>query len=275
MPTVSVVTVTFNSDIYFDEYMSALEKQTVQVDLCVIVDSGSTQPAFLDRASKYKVNTQIQREQNVGVCVGNNIGWRRVRAFDYVIFLNPDAFLAPDFVEKAIAYMEASPDVGMLTPTLLRYDIEKHRTTGLVDTTGVIRSWFGGIRERDEGRPESVLAQYTQPNEIPWVCTAVAMCRREAMEKIVERDDQIFDESFFMYKDDTDVSWRVRRAGFRNMHHPKLLGMHCRGWKSRSKVLRSARLLSARNDVKMHLKNHSPFVAVSLMKYALVRFFNV
>ncbi len=272
--TVGVVTVTYNSDRYFDDYMAALQAQTCRPDLVVLVDSGSSEPAFLDRVSAYSIPVEILRETNVGVCVGNNIGWRRVRGFDYILFLNPDAFLAHDFIERAVAYLDGNPEVGMLTPSVIRYDIESHRSTNVIDTTGVVRNWHG-FGERDQSKPADALRRYTAPNRIPWLCTAVAMGRRDAMNAVVESGDQLFDESFFMYKDDTDLSWRVRRAGWDIVHHPELLGYHCRGWQSRSAMSRKARLLSVRNEVKMCWKNRSLFVLAVGFKYILVRCFDL
>ena len=77
-----------------------------------------------------------------------------------------------------------------------------------------------------------------------------------------------------MYKDDTDVSWRGRRAGWSIMHHPARRGYHCRGWQNRKAMSRRSRLLAARNEIKMCVKNRSPFAAVGLVKYALVRLFD-
>jgi len=229
------------------------------------------------------MNVRIVLESNVGVCAGNNIGWRLAREFDYVLFLNPDAFLAPDFIEAAVVYMEGNPKVGMVTPSLLRYDIDRMVPLETIDTTGVVRDWRGLIVERDAERPAERLRQYRVPNRIPWLCTAAAMGRRQALEAIVESGkrgesgesgDQLFDESFYMYKDDTDVSWRVRRAGWSIMHHPALRGYHCRGWQNRKAMSRRSRLLAARNEIKMCVKNRSPFAAVGLVKYALVRLFD-
>jgi N-acetylglucosaminyl-diphospho-decaprenol L-rhamnosyltransferase len=274
-PRVGVVTVTYNGDCFFNNYMSALAAQTVAPDLVVLVDSGSSQPDFLERVANYPVPVEIVRESNVGVCVGNNIGWRRVRDFEYVIFVNPDAFLAPDLIEKAVEYMEGAPNVGMVTPSLLRYDISRDVPTDIVDSTGVVRSWKGLIVERDGRRPAESLKRYTRPNRLPWVCTAVAMGRREAMNSILEAGDQLFDESFFMYKDDTDLSWRVRLAGWQLIHHPELRGYHCRGWQDRGTISREARVRSARNEFRMYIKHRSPFVIVGIAKYVLVRFLNV
>jgi N-acetylglucosaminyl-diphospho-decaprenol L-rhamnosyltransferase len=268
--TVGVVTVTYNSSRFFDMYMASLEAQTYSPARVVLVDSGSTDPRFLERSGAYSVPVEIVRQTNVGFCMGSNIGWRRVREFDYILFLNPDAFPAPDFLEKAVAYMDAHPAVGMIIPSLIRYDIENRRPLDVIDTTGVIRNWYG-FPERDQSRPVEALQRYTGPNTIPWLCAATVLGRREALNAVIEPGDQLFDESFFMYKDDTDLSWRVRRAGWTLVHHPDLLGYHCRGWQSRRSMSRKARLASARNEVKMCWKNRSPFVFVSGMKYLLVR----
>lgn len=274
-PRVGVVTVTYDSERFFTEYMDALQAQTLPPDLVVLVDSGSTKPEFLNLLANYNVSTVVLQEENVGFCVGCNMGWRKMREFEYVLFLNPDAFLASDFLEKAVAYMESDPGAGMITGSLLRYDIENHKAFDVVDTTGVIRNRYGLYAERDHAMPASVLNKYTAPNEIPWLCGAVAMGRREAMDTVVEHDNQLFDESFFMYKDDTDLSWRIRRAGWRIMHVPTLLGYHCRGWQDRSTFPRKARLLTSRNEIKMCIKNRSPFVVLSLLKYSLVALFNL
>lgn len=272
--TVGVVTVTYNSDRFFDEYMAALQAQTRKPDLVVLVDSGSKEPKFLERAEAYDVRVEIVREDNVGICAGNNIGWRRIRSFDYVLFLNPDAFPAPDFIEKAAAYLDSHHEVGMVTPSLIRYDIENHIPLRTIDTTGVIRKWHG-FAERDQSKPVEELKRYFKPNRISWLCTAVAMGRREALNAVIEPGDQLFDESFFMYKDDTDLSWRVRRVGWHIMHHPELLGYHCRGWQSRETMSREARLRSVRNELKMCRKNRSPFWLAIAFKYISVRWFNL
>jgi N-acetylglucosaminyl-diphospho-decaprenol L-rhamnosyltransferase len=273
-PSIAAITVTYNSQRFFRKYMESLRDQVRPLDRVVLVDSGSTDPQYLDQACSYGVRVEVIRKENVGICVGNNIGWQAVRNCDYVLFLNPDAFLAPDFVKNSVEYMVQNPKVGMLMPTLLGYSIERDEPTGLIDTTGVVRSWYGGLPERDQYKPVSELEKYPAPNEIPWVCSAVALARREALESI-EVNGDVFDPAFFMYKDDTDLSWRVRRAGWKLIHHPGLWAYHCRGWKSRKLVSKKVKLLSARNEVRLHIKNRSPFLIAACIKYALVQCLNV
>lgn len=276
MGSVSVVIVTYNSGVFISNLMSALEAQTKVPDSIVVVDSGSTDTSYLERVSRSPLDCKLIMKQNVGVCVGNNIGWAHSKDHDYILYLNPDAFLAPDFLELAVQYMDepANRHVGMVSGTLLGYDIEKDRPTGLVDSTGVIRKWYGQFSERDQGNPVSATAKYTAPNNIAAICSAAVLCRRETLISIADGEN-IFDPVFFMYKDDTDVSLRTCRAGWLLIHHPALVAYHCRGWKSRAVVSKEMRELSAKNEIRMLYKHRSPYIVLSLFKYGLVRAFDI
>jgi len=171
--------------------------------------------------------------------------------------------------------MSTAPAVGLVTPSLIRYDITTHQPIDAIDSTGVVRGRFGYTVERDYGLPVSALDRYTGPNEVPWVCAAVALGRGQALEAIVEHGDQLFDESFFMYKEDTELAWRMRRAGWLNMHHPDLRGFHCRGWQSRKSMSRRTRLMASRNEMRMCLKHRSPYALLGMLKYTMVKWFNL
>jgi N-acetylglucosaminyl-diphospho-decaprenol L-rhamnosyltransferase len=276
-PTVGIVTVTYNSAPFFSRFLQSLSAQTQPATRIILVDSGSPDSSFLDLAPSH---ITILRESNLGFAAGSNLGWSLVSDLDFILFLNPDAFLPPDFLARATAWLVANPTVGMLSPTLLRFDIESGNPLPIVDTTGVIRSRLGLIVERDSGCPLEVLERYQAPNEVPWLCAAVVLARREALEAVLEptavpNKPQLFDESFFMYKEDTDLAWRIRLAGWSLIHFPALVGYHCRGWQDRRSMSREIRLLTARNELKMCVKNHSPFVLVAVAKYLVVLTFNV
>lgn len=271
MGSVAVVIVTYNSGVFISNLMSALEGQTRLPDSIVIVDSGSTDTSYLERVRRSPLDCTLVMKSNVGFSVGCNIGWNLSKNYDFVLFLNPDAFLASDFLELAIRYMDdpANSGVGMVSGTLLGYDIDNDRPTGLVDSTGVVQLWYGRIADRDQSAPTSVLKKYSGPNSIPAICGAVLLARRATLEAITERDI-LFDPAYFMYKEDIDLSWKAVRAGWTLVHHPELIAYHCRGWKSRSVQSRKMRLLSAKNDIKLFLKFRSPYLVWGLAKYFLV-----
>lgn len=274
--TVSVVIVTHNSEIFISKLLATLEAQTLPPDLVVVVDSGSTNTDYLDRARKSHLRCRVLLEPNIGFAVGSNLGWHISKDCNFVLFLNPDAFLTPDFLENAVKYMEADSNhnVGMLTGTLLGYDMKADRPTGLIDSTCVMHTWYGQSIDRDQRSPLSELEKYDRPNSVPAICGAVLFARQAALQDIAQ-EDVLFDPGYFMYKEDIDLSWRAIRSGWRLIHHPGLTIYHCRGWKGRRETSRRMRLLSARNDVKLFLKFRSPYLVYAIAKYGLVWAFNV
>src|SRR5260370_39720187 len=106
MGTVGVVIVTHNSDVFISKLMESLEVQTRRPDHVVIVDSGSSVTDYLERARNSPLNCTVLLKSNVGFGIGCNMGWDSLQDCSFTLFLNPDAFPTPDFVERAMAYME-------------------------------------------------------------------------------------------------------------------------------------------------------------------------
>jgi GT2 family glycosyltransferase len=271
MKSIAVVIVTYNSDQVLSHCLIALEQQSRRPDQVVIIDSGSEDTKYLKRTDLSGMRCAVVLETNIGFSVGCNIGWNLSRDHDFVLFLNPDAFLTPDFIEHALQYMEDDQNigVGMLTGTLLGYDIQLDRPTGLVDSTGVMHTWYGQSIDRDQGKVLSVLEKYHRPNPIPAICGAVLLARNAVLNAIAN-ENVLFDPDYFMYKEDIDLSWKAANAGWTLIHHPGLTVYHCRGWKGRHAVSRKMRMLSARNDIKLFVRFRSPYLIYALVKYGLV-----
>jgi GT2 family glycosyltransferase len=276
MGCIAVVIVTYNSDKFLSNCLTALEQQSRRPDQVVIVDSGSTNIAYLKRADESTLQCSVVLESNVGFAAGCNIGWNLSRDYEFVLFLNPDAFLTPDFLSHAVQYLKegGNEKVGMMTGTLLGYDIELDRPTGLVDSTGVMHTWYGQSIDRDQGKAISVLEKYHRPNPIPAICGAVLLARNAVLNALAKKNG-LFDPDYFMYKEDIDLSWKAAHAGWTLIHHPGLTVYHCRGWKGRHAVSRKMRMLSARNDIKLFVRFHSPYLVYALLKYGLVWAFDI
>jgi GT2 family glycosyltransferase len=193
----------------------------------------------------------------------------------YVLFLNPDAFLTPDFLEKAAAQMETRSDCGILTGPLFGYDFARALPTGRYDSTGIFSTWYG--RWYDRGQGEAISKdRYSQVEDVPAICGALMFCRKEALESAA-LEGEVWDSSFFMYKEDIDLSLRVRSQGWRLLYHPDLIAYHGRGWQTdRGKMSRAARLGSAKNEIKLYWKArlwaHLPY---SIAKYTAVKLLDI
>jgi N-acetylglucosaminyl-diphospho-decaprenol L-rhamnosyltransferase len=274
---VSVIIVTYNSQNYIDSAMRALNEQGESVHQIIIVDTGSENLHYLD-AYKGDMRVQILAiEKESGFCCGNNVGYQLVDASaDYVMLLNPDAFLGPGYFKKAIEFMQKHPKAGAVSGKTLGYDIRKNQPTGLYDTTGIFVTWYGRWYDRGQGQ-EVTNSLYTELETVPAICGAVYFARKAALDCVLLTGKAIFDPSFYMYKEDIDLSLRLRRAGWTLWYYPELVAYHCRGWNSdRSKMQRLMRLCSARNDLRINLKRLQPIgVLYSLTKYLAVLFFDL
>lgn len=275
-PTCAVIIVTHNSNAYLPGCLDALRKQTVQPDQVMIVDSGSKDISYLLIAQNSGQITLDLQKENVGFCEGNNVGYAHINpATDYVLFLNPDAFLFKNFIEQALDRMEdpASANVGALSGLLLGYDIAQHAPTGRVDSAGIFSTWYGRWYDRGQGKMNG---HYVEAEYVPALCGALMFCRKKALDSVLLGHGQVMDPSFYMYKEDIDLSLRLRQKGWKLLFCPEMTAYHCRGWQSdRSKVSRQWRLMSAKNEMRLYRRLSSPRYLYSALKYALVKCFDM
>lgn len=273
-PKCSVIIITYNNEKVIHKAMECLRLQTVPADQILISDTGSMDLSYLKQYMDSPHIEVFSAGKNVGFCVGNNEALKRVPCdTDYVLLLNPDAFITPDFIERSIAFMEHSQNrfCAIVTGKVLGYDIEKDKPSGLYDTTGVFQKWYGRWYDRGQG----VICDenlYTQVESIPAVCGALMFCRKKALDEVMLPNQEILRSSFYMYKEDIDLSLRLKKRGWQLMYNPELVAYHCRGWSpDRKKMPRRVRLVSARNELLIHMRRPNPFAFV----YSLTKYFSV
>lgn len=272
--SVAVIIVTHNSERFICKAWESLERQTKKADKIVIVDSGSKDKQYLAPLGKKEGVRIIFAGDDIGFCKGNNIGYQALSsAYDFILLLNPDAFLFPDFIEKAVSFMEekVNKECGALSGTLFGYDILEDKPTNRYDSTGIFRSLWGSYGDRNQGKRVDE-GSFNAVEEVPAICGALMFLRAEALTGLGKKRE-IFDETFFMYKEDIDLSFRLRKKGWSILFNPALSAYHCRGWSSdRRKMPRQFRLCSARNEMTINWRLRSPLgVAYSSCKYLAVK----
>lgn len=271
-PTVAVVIVTYSSAPVIALCLDALEKQKRAPDLVVIVDNCSPDPGYLDALHTTLPLQLVRNPRNDGFCGGNNLGYSFARDHDLVLFLNPDAFLREDFLERALAWMAlpAHQDVGVLTGTLLGYDVTGRAPTGLIDSTGIFPTWYGRWYDRDQGSKLNSRINGPAVEAVPAVCGALMLCRSRALAEVGGREANVFDPDFFMYKEDIDLSLRLRASGWKLIYFPLLVCYHARGWQGRLAMSPVAKRRSARNDLRISLRHRPAGLPFALLKLGYV-----
>jgi GT2 family glycosyltransferase len=175
----------------------------------------------------------LTRGANLGFAAGHN-QHIRMTSSDFVLLLNADAVLQPDFLRAALAHV-GDPAIGSIQGKLLRPRPSAGPT--VIDTLG-----FRPTRRRvivSRGTDEEDLGQYGVTEEIFGADGAAPLYRRSALDDIAvprrlgppasPRDGvEYLDETFFAYKCDFDVAWRLRLRGWRCLFVPEAQGMHVR-----------------------------------------------
>jgi len=208
--------------------------------------------------------------ENIGFGRANNLGLQAVPdPVESVLFLNPDAFPAPDVLERARGFLERNEDVGCIGARLLGFDPRSRRPTGRLDSTGVFRK--RDCRWYDRGRGEPDDSRYMVREDIPVACGAFLFCRRTMFDAVALADGAVFDPDFFLYKEDIDLCLRIWKKGWRITYLPGLRVHHCRGWQGRRRMPYSQRLAAASSEVLLCRKHRSPCLAWAILKYILVR----
>ncbi|MCX5721246.1 MAG: glycosyltransferase family 2 protein [Nitrospirae bacterium] len=222
----------------------------------VIVENGSSVALDLEvlRDCAGRTPIVIRSPVNLGFSGGNNLGVRAAldREADYVLLLNDDTEVAPEFLNVLVQVGEQDESIGALGPTIYYFDDSK-------------RIWFAGGRfdarlcqvhaprsgELDEeGQPELI--------ESDWLTGCCLLIKRQAFEKA-----GLLDERFFLYWEDTDWGLRLHRSGLRTVVVPSAHIWH----KVSSSTGGTESALKAYHKIRSHLlfaQLHAPHAMFAL-----------
>jgi len=222
---VSVTMVTWNSAQYLRECFASLEGQDYpEVDV-TIVDNASTdgtRDLLREADPRWKV---VYNESNVGFAAGQNRAIRESSG-GWVLCLNADVILSPDFVSLLVAAGETHHDAGAICGKLLRWDAttEQHKTN-IIDSTGIY--FTRNMRHLDRGAEEVDKGQYDRTQYVFGASGAAAMFRRDFIDA-VSVEGQFFDEEFFAFREDGDLAWRAQVMGWKCLYTPAAVAWHVR-----------------------------------------------
>jgi GT2 family glycosyltransferase len=243
-PLVSVVIVALGDDPdVVDCLMSLTTQGSIQREI-ILVENGAT---GVPRALPIAVDHRVRRPENHGFTGGMEDGLLLCRG-SFVLTLNPDATLLPKALERALIAINEDPRRGAIALRLERPGREILDSAGI--RIGLLR------RPRDRGMGGPAAGQFTHAEDVDAACMAAALFRTEALRAARDGAGDIVDRSFFAYKEDADLGWRIRRAGYTVRYEPGAVAIHKRGWREgmRKNIPVWLRVLSLRNRWLMILK---------------------
>jgi GT2 family glycosyltransferase len=144
---------------------------------------------------------------------------------EFLLICNADLFPTPTYIDVMHEFFATHPRAGLATGKILRYDLERDTPTDTIDTVGLVLSRNRRFLVRGESQRD--VGQFDETEQVFGVDGAALFARRSAFEDVACRSEY-FDESFFMYKEDWDLSWRVRLAGWECWYVPAAVAYHAR-----------------------------------------------
>ena len=172
----------------------------------------------------------VRSPRNGGFSFGNNValrhGLERYPGFDRFLLLNPDTMIKPGAISALRGFLEAHPDVAVAGGRCEDLDGSPQdcafRFPSLIsEFSGQLRL---GIFDRIFSDGMVTTGHHETPAEVDWVTGALMMIRRDAMESV-----GFLDEGYFLYYEETDLMYRMRRAGWKIWHVPESRAVHLVG----------------------------------------------
>jgi len=195
----------------------------------IVVDNNSSDRSQEYLPQKFADVKFIFNDANLGFAKACNQGFK-ISSGDYALFLNPDTILSETCLKDCISFFEAHTDAGAVGVKMLdeKGNFLKESKRGLPSPSASFYKLFGLtamfpgskiIGKYYEGHlPES------ENNPVDILSGAFIMIKRKVFEKV-----NGFDESFFMYGEDIDLSLRITQLGFKNYYLGKVSVTHLKG----------------------------------------------
>jgi hypothetical protein len=233
MKSVFVLILNFNGAKNTLECLASLKKINIQdFKLTIlVVDNASSEKLSLKSETTGKIKVEvIENKENFGFSGGNNIGIKQAlkNNADYVLILNNDTFVAPDFLNQLIKAAEKNQNAGILVPKIyFAPEFEYHKERYSEKEKGKVFWYAGGKMDwknvigSNRGVDEVDKGQFEKSEETEMATGCCMLIRREVLERIGN-----FDENYFLYYEDADLTMRAKNNGFKIIYVPSSIVWH-------------------------------------------------
>lgn len=239
---VSVVIPNYNGKKYLETCMNSLMKQSLKPEEIIIVDNASKDGSieYIEQNFKDKV-TLICLNENYGFSKAVNEGIRNSKS-DFVALLNNDTELDERWLEELYKCIQKDENIFSCCSKMLRFT-----ERNIIDDAGDEYTLFGWGNKIGDGKQSEI---YDEDREVFSSCAGAAIYRKSILQKI-----GLFDENFFAYLEDMDISYRARVYGYKNYYASKAKVYHIGSATSGSRHNSFKVKLAARNSIYLIFKN--------------------
>lgn len=259
---VVLVTVTYNSAAIIERFLCALPDALdgIASAQVVVVDNDSADGTVERIVELAPWATVVKAGANLGYGAGINLGLRHAMGRRGILVLNPDAVLEPGAVRRLLNTVDTAGDVGIAVPRIVdaagRLKFSLRREPTILRAVG--EAVLGGHRAARFPLLGDMIrdpAYYVDGATADWATGAAMFIARRTLDAV-----GLWDESFFLYSEETDYALRARDAGYRLTYVADAAVSHPGGDMERSPWLWS---LVAVNRTKLYRKRHGPVASAA------------
>ena len=221
MIKLTVVIVNYNSGEYLEKCIQSLENVRGEADMEIfVVDNASSDQSINNAQKKFPEINYILNSENLGFGKANNQVLKKLKT-EYVLILNPDCEVNSGVLKRLLEYMEEDPEVGVATAQIKlangKIDLTAHR--------GFPTPWASFLYLLgDNSLYHLSNKSFKQIHEVDSVSGAFFLTGKSILDKV-----GLFDEDYFMYAEDIDLCYRIKKAGFKIMYFPDIEVLHHKG----------------------------------------------
>jgi GT2 family glycosyltransferase/nitrate reductase NapE component len=226
----SVIIVNYNVEHFLEQCLQSVQKATKNISSEIfIVDNSSVDGSVTMVQKKFPQVKLIVNEKNVGFSCANNLAIKQAQG-EYVLLLNPDTVVQEDTFEKTIKFMDEHKGAGALGVMMLdgKGNFLPESKRGLPTPSVAFYKIFGLAKlfpkSKTFGKYHLGYLDKNKIHEVDVLAGAFMLIKKSVLDKI-----GLLDETFFMYGEDIDLSYRITQAGYKNYYFPETRIIHYKG----------------------------------------------
>lgn len=217
----SIIIANFNSGEYLLRCLESLKKSKDEVSIDVfVVDNASSDESLKNVKNKFPEINYIENKENLGFGKANNIALKKVNT-PYVLFLNPDTQVDRGTIPFLIKFMEEDKKIGAVTCKVVLEDGSLDWASHRAFPNPLVALSYALNIDRFYHKTSEDL---TKVHEVDVISGAFFLTRKSILDKIGG-----FDEDYFMYGEDIDLCFRIKKAGYKIMFVPSVKIIHHKG----------------------------------------------
>jgi len=226
----SIIIVNYNVKHFLEQCLYSVRKASLGIDCEVfVIDNNSVDGSVNMLAEKFPEVITLANHENTGFSKANNQAIALAKG-EYLLLLNPDTLVEDDTFQKVVSFMDSHPDAGGLGVKMVdgsgKFLPESKR--GLPTPAVAFYKIFGLAKifpkSKRFGQYHLSYLDQNKIHEVDILSGAFLLIRKTVTDRIGG-----LDESFFMYGEDIDISYRIIKAGYKNYYFPETRIIHYKG----------------------------------------------